>query len=111
MATQNTETKTETKTTAAPPFPGFPSFPAFDPMAMFAATQQSWQKLMADAGSRSQAFADQFVAMEGQLIARAHEAINTWAQLAHDALTYSTQLSAEARKLGLDAAKKMGPQA
>jgi hypothetical protein len=106
-----TNDKTETttpKTAAASPFPGFP---AFDPMAMWATTQQTFAKLMADSTTRSSALAEQFVAMETQFVARAHEAINTWSQLAHDALTYSTQLTADSRKLGMDAAKKMAPQA
>jgi hypothetical protein len=109
MPTEKT-TETTTAAAAAPKTP-FTAFPTFDPMAMWATTQQTWAKLMADSTTRSQALADQYVAMESQFIARAHEAINTWAQLAHDALTYSTQLSTEARKLGVDAAKKMGAQA
>jgi len=34
-------------------------------------------------------------------------AVATWAQLTQDAIAYSAQLSAEARKLGLDAATKL----
>jgi hypothetical protein len=107
--TTNT-TNTQKSAAAASAFP-FPTFASFDPMAMWATTQQTFAKLMADSTTRSQALADQFVAMETQFVARAHDAINTWSQLAHDALTYGTQLTAETRKLGVDAAKKMAPQA
>ncbi|HEY1557078.1 MAG TPA: hypothetical protein VGF94_19720, partial [Kofleriaceae bacterium] len=84
--------------------------PSFDPMAMFAASQQAFQQMMTDAQGRARAFADEYAQLEAQLVARAKQAIDTWAQLAHDALAYSAQLSAEARKLGVDAARKMGAQ-
>lgn len=74
-----------------------PVNPSFDPMAAFAATQQAAQKMM-----------DDYAQLETQLMARAKQAIETWAQLAQDALAYSAQLSAQARKLGLDAARKIG---
>jgi hypothetical protein len=45
--------------------------------------------------------------MEAQFVTRAQGAVANWAQLAQDAIAYSSQLSAEARKLGFDAAKKM----
>jgi hypothetical protein len=54
---------------------------------------------------------EEYAALEAQMIARAKAAIETWAQLAQDALAYSAQLSAQARKLGLETAKKMGPTA
>ena len=45
------------------------------------------------------------------MAARAHDAVDQWAKLAHDTITYSTQLSAQARKLGFEAARKMTPGA
>lgn len=113
--TTPTSSTTAPKTESAASAPTLPSFAqfgaAFDPMAMWATTQQTWTKLMTDAAGRAQSFADQYVALEGQMITRAQDAISTWAQLSHDALSYSVQLSSEARKVSLDAARKMGVQA
>jgi hypothetical protein len=83
------------------------SHPSFDPMAAFAASQQAVHKLFADAQARAQAFAEEYTALEAQMMARAKQAIESWAQLAQDALAYSAQLSAQARKLGLETARKM----
>jgi hypothetical protein len=83
-----TETKAET-TASAPNLP-------FDPTMLFAASQQKMQDLM-----------EQYAQLEALAIARARQAIETWAQLAQDALAYSAQLTAQARKLGLDAARKI----
>jgi hypothetical protein len=41
------------------------------------------------------------------MVARARQAIETWAQLAQDAISYSSQLTAQARKIGLEAARKI----
>ena len=107
-----------TNTTAAPKSDSHTAAPAaaspfgsFDPMAMWATTQQTWAKLMTDAVGRAQSYADQYVTIEGQLLSRTHDAIGTWAQLTHEALTYSAQLSGEARKMGFDAVRKMGAAA
>jgi hypothetical protein len=81
--------------------------PPADPMAAFAAAQQSFHKLFADAQTRAQAFAEQYATLETQMLARAKQAIESWAQLAQDALAYSAQLSAQARKLGVETARKM----
>jgi hypothetical protein len=40
------------------------------------------------------------------MVARAQGAVAGWAQLAQDAIAYSAQLSAQARKLGFETAKK-----
>ena len=80
---------------------------AFDPLAAWHASQQAFTKMMGDAQARTQAFIDEYAALESQMYARAKQAIDTWAQLAQDALTYSAQLSAQARKLGLEAARKI----
>lgn len=106
-------TKTETKTAETPrtektelPNP-FAAFASFDPMAFWAQSQQMFQKAFTDAYSRSQSMADQYAAMESQLVSRAHGAVANWAQLTHDAINYAAQLSAEARKLGFETARKM----
>jgi hypothetical protein len=98
-------------TQTSPKMDAAPVFPTFDPMAMWSTTQQAWQKLMGDAFSRTQVLAEQYVAIESQMMTRAHDAITTWAQLTHDALSYGVQLSAESRKIGLDAARKVTAQA
>ncbi len=107
MANQETTPKaTLPKTDGA--FPAFPSFPSFDPMSMWAAGQQTFTKLMTDAVGRWQSFSEQYATIEHQVSTQAHGAVTQLAQLAKDAITYGTQLSAEARKLSLETAKKMG---
>jgi hypothetical protein len=81
--------------------------PSFDPIAYWTAVQQTFQRMTADAQGRAQAFTEQYVALEAQLVQRAQGAVAAWAQLAQDAIAYGAQLSAEARKLGLDAYRKM----
>ena len=63
-------------------------FTAFDPMSMFAATQQAFARLMTDAFERAESMSTQY------------------AQLTHDALSYSAQLASEARKLGFDSLRR-----
>jgi hypothetical protein len=92
------------------PFPGN-LFASFDPMQYWTASQQAFQKAMADAQTRAQAFADQCATVESQVTARAQGAVASWAQLAQDAIAYTAQLSAEARKLGLETARKLGVRA
>ena len=106
--------------------PGFtPPFMAFDPMQVWTIGQQAWQstqqawqasqeafqKMIGDAFGRSQAFGDEFAAMEAQMVQRAHDAVDQWAKLAHDTINYGTQLSSQARKLGFETARKMTPGA
>jgi hypothetical protein len=96
------------KTDSSPKTDSLPNpFTSFDPMAAWTASQQAFQKLLTDAQGRAQSLADEYAALEAQMIARARQAIETWAQLAQDALSYSAQLTAQARKLGLDAARKI----
>lgn len=106
--------------------PGFtPPFMAFDPMQVWTIGQQAWQstqqawqasqeafqKVIGDAFGRSQAFGDEVAALEAQMVQRAHDAVDQWAKLAHDTINYGTQLSSQARKLGLETARKMTPGA
>ena len=122
--TQNTPKIETPKADAAKP--GFtPPFMAFDPMQVWTIGQQAWQstqqawqasqeafqKMIGDAFGRSQAFGDEFAAMEAQMVQRAHDAVDQWAKLAHDTINYGTQLSAQARKLGVETARKMTPGA
>ena len=82
-------------------------FTSFDPMAAWTASQAAFHKMFEDAQARAQTYAEEYAKLEQQMIARAKEAIETWAQLAQDAINYSAQLSAQARKIGLEAARKM----
>jgi len=137
--TPKTETPTS-KPADKPDFKTNP-FATFDPMAYWAASQQmmreaideahktaasiadryaaldpslywtSFRDAMTVAGTRASAAAEQYAALETQLVERAQAAVHTWAQLAHDAISYGAQLSAEARKLGTEAARKMGASA
>lgn len=101
--TEKTTTKTEASSN---PFP-FPT----DPMAIWTQSQAQLTKLMADAQARWQSFADQYAAVEAQVSQHAQTAVANWAQLAKDAIAYGVQLSAEARKLSLETAKKLGVNA
>lgn len=86
-------------------------FAVLDPMGYWS----SFRDAMSSAHARNAEMAGkldaQYVEMEQQLVERAHLAVATWAQLANDAISYGARLSTEARKLGADAAKKMGAQA
>lgn len=78
-----------------------------NPFGAWGQTQASVQKIIGDSYVRAQAWSDEYVATEAQVVTKAHGAIDTWAQLAHDTIN-TTQLSAEARKLSVDAARKAG---
>ena len=86
-------------------------YSALDPMGYWA----SFREAMSTAQARSSEMAGkvdaQYAELEQQLVERAHLAVATWAQLANDSISYAAKLSAEARKLGHDAAKKMGASA
>lgn len=86
-------------------------YAALDPMGYWS----SFRDAMTAARTQSAGVADkldaQYSELEQQLVERAHLAVATWAQLANDAISYGSRLSTEARKLGADAAKKMGATA
>ena len=86
-------------------------YAALDPMGYWS----SFRDAMTTARASTAGYADkldaQYAEIEQQLVERAHLAVATWAQLANDAITYGARLSTEARKLGADAAKKMGATA
>ena len=107
MTTEKTKTETKTEFPKAEPNP-FAPFAALDPMAYWTASQQTFQKMLLDAYGRAQAFAEQYAAMEGQFVSRAQQAVQNWAQLTNEALAYGAQLSAEARKLSFETARRMG---
>lgn len=80
--------------------------PFMNPVAAWTQAQQLFAKSMTDSVARAQSWSDEYAAIEAQMLARANAAIDQWAQLAHDTLDYTAQLSSQARKLGFDAARK-----
>src|SRR5262249_43595761 len=82
-----------------------PFSPAFDAHAAWGASQDAFEKLMADAYTRMSSFADDYTTLEAQMISRAQQAVQHWAQLAQDAIAYGAQLSTQARKIGMDTAR------
>ena len=108
MSQNKQETKeTFPKIEPAPAAPHNP-FVGFDPMATWAASQQTWQKLMQDSVTRAQAWADEYAAAEAQMYDRARQAVDAWAQLCRDTINYSQQLTQQARKLSFEAVRKAG---
>lgn len=86
--------------------PFMSGFGGFDPAGAWGVAQQTWQKMFTDSMTHAQAWADEYASLEKQMIDRANEAVDTWAKLAHDTIGYSQQLTAQARKLGFEAARK-----
>ncbi|HEY4176612.1 MAG TPA: hypothetical protein VGM90_07270 [Kofleriaceae bacterium] len=107
MSNEKTTSTPKTETAANP----FAAFATMDPMAIWSQGHAQMTKLMTDATSRWQSFADQYASVEQQMTAQAQVAVTNWAQLAKDAISYGVQLSTEARKLSVETAKKMGVQA
>jgi len=126
-----TESKTESPKADARNAAAHNPFAAFDPMAMWQAfqtsmnawtaqagmmnpvqawtnAQQTFAKAMTDSMSKAQSWSDEYAAIEQQTLVRANAAIDTWAQLAHDSLAYTAQLTSQARKLSFEAARKAG---
>ena len=95
----------------APSSTAFPTLPNFDPMAMWAQSQAAFTKMINDSLTRWQSFGDQYASVEAQVANHANTAVTQWAQLAKDAIAYGQSLSAEARKLSVETAKKMGVSA
>ena len=102
--TKTTAPKTETPASAFAAVTAFPQMGAFDPMA-------AWSKLVAESLARMTSFADHYAGLEAQMMTRAQGAVASWAQMSHDAIAYSGQLSAEARKWGEGAWKKLATAA
>ena len=86
--------------------PFFSAFNGFDPAGAWGVAQQTWHKMISESFSRAQSWADQYASIEKQMFDRANEAVDTWAKVAHDTIAYSEQLTAQARKLGFEAARK-----
>ena len=81
-------------------------FAGFDPMTAWTTGQAAFHQMMADAMTRFASFSDDVAALEHQMVSRAQGAVASWAQLTQDAIAYGAQLSAQARKLGVETARK-----
>jgi hypothetical protein len=86
--------------------PFMSAFSGFDPAGAWGVAQQTWQKMIGESFSRAQTWADEYASIEKQMFDRANEAVDSWAKVAHDTIAYSQQLTAQARKLGFEAARK-----
>jgi len=102
------ETKTtNTQTTNLPPAANQNPFVGFDPMTAWTQGQAALHQMMADAFGRMTSFAEEYASLESQFVTRAQGAVSNWAQLTSDAIAYGAQLTAQARKAGLENAKKL----
>ncbi|MEO8843873.1 MAG: hypothetical protein ABI591_25770 [Kofleriaceae bacterium] len=102
----STDTKTtSTQSTKTPPSQN--PFVGIDPMTAWTQGQAAFHQMMADAFGRMSSFAEEYSSLESQLVTRAQGAVANWAQLTADAIAYGAQLSAQARKVGLENAKKL----
>jgi hypothetical protein len=84
------------------------SWTGANPFGAFVSSQATFQKAVADSFTRAQAWTDEYAANEAEMTKKAHSAVDAWAALAHDSINYTAQLSAQARKLSFDAARKAG---
>ncbi len=101
----STDTKNQPPVTATPSMQN--PFVGFDPMTAWAQGQAQMQQMMADAFGRMASFATEYASMESQFVAKAQDAMKNFAQLSADALANGAQLSTQARKVGLENAKKL----
>lgn len=113
MATKLDPTTPDASTTkpgadAASPFAAWATL---DPMQLWTTGQAAFGRMMSEAMGRAAALGEHAAGVEQQLVERAQGAVDAWAKLGHDALAYGAQLSAEARRLSLETAKKLGWQA
>lgn len=79
-------------------FSAWTTQPSTNPLTAWTTATAGAQKLAADTFARAQAWSDDYAATEAEMTKRAHTAIDAWAQLAHDTINYTSQLSAQARK-------------
>src|SRR4051812_29730593 len=75
--------------------PFMSAFNGFDPAGAWGVAQQTWQKMIGESFGRAQAWADQYASIEKQMFDRANEAVDTWAKVAHDTISYSQELTAQ----------------
>ena len=94
--------QTQAPATPANPFAAF--FGASNPFLSFGG--EALRKGMTDHLARVQAVTDEAVRVEAQGLAQARTMIDESAKLAHETMSYATQLSAEWRKLMFDAVRQ-----
>jgi hypothetical protein len=78
----------------------------FDPFAQWGKVFETFQKLTDDNIARATAFYTEVEKAEAKRVERAESAIEEIAKLQKETLAYGAQLSAEMRKVSLEAVKK-----
>lgn len=69
---------------------------------------EAFTQMMRDQIERTRALVDELAVYEGVAVQRARTAVNDLAKLAGDSIGYFAQLSAEWRKLAIDASRRAG---
>jgi hypothetical protein len=99
--------KTETPnhaTTAEPK--AAPRAPWDIPLPFALPTPEAFQQMMRDQIARTQGLMEELSVYESVAMQRARTAVNDLAKLASDSIGYAAQLSAEWRKMALDAGRR-----
>ena len=78
----------------------------FDPFAQWGKVFETWQKLTDDSIARATAFYAEVEKAEAKRVERAESAIEEMAKLQKETIAYGAQLSAEIRKVSLEAMQK-----
>lgn len=76
------------------------------PLPFALPTPEAFTQMMRDQIARTQGMMDELAVYEGVAMQRARTAVNDLAKLATDSIGYMAQLSAEWRKLALDAGRR-----
>jgi hypothetical protein len=99
--------KTETAQTASTAEPkAAPRAPWDLPLPFQLPTPEAFSQMMRDQIARTQSLMDELAVYEGVAMQRARTAVHDLAKLASDSIGYVSQLSAEWRKLALDAGRR-----
>ena len=99
--------KTETPNTATTAEPkAAPRAPWDLPLPFPLPTPDAFSQMMKDQIARTQSLMDELAVYEGVAMQRARTAVNDLAKLASDSIGYMAQLSAEWRKVALDAGRR-----
>lgn len=94
-----TDSKTDSKTAEAPRAEVFPT-------AFAIPGADLWTSFLRDQMSRMQAWSDEFARMEGQMFDRLRTTAGDASRMVNDSIGYASSLTAEWRKLALDAGKR-----
>lgn len=78
----------------------------FQTMFPFTVGADAWRKAWADGGERAKAVLDESARIEAQGLAQARTMMDESVKMGHETLAYWSQLSAEWRKLSLEATRR-----